>query len=656
MCGIAGIVTSSGRRIDPQLLGDMIAMIDHRGPDERGVHVDQFAALAHARLSIIDPAGGRQPMSNEDGSRWITFNGEIFNFVELREELIQKGHRFRTRSDTEVLLRLYEEEGPEAVQKLNGQWAFGLWDARERMLFLSRDLMGVRPVFYTILGDTLLFASEIKALFAHPHVSRDLDPEGLDNIFSFWATNPPRTAFRNIRELPPGHSLIWHDGQIDVSRHWRQRYAPEAPGTRSEHEYRDTLRRLLSDATRLRLRSDVPVGAYLSGGLDSSIITALVQRVSEAPLRTFSIAFDDPDLDESAHQRQLVEALHTQHTELRCSSDEIADAFPDVVWHAEQPLVRTAPVPMFLLSRLVCDSGYKVVLTGEGADEMFGGYDIFKEAKVRRFWARFPSSSRRASLVRRLYPYLKDLQRQPLPYLQSFFHVTQEDLANPFFSHLPRWGLTSRLKLFFSDDVLASLDGYDGYADLAAQLPPEYDDWDPFCQAQYLESSLLLPGYILSAQGDRPAMAHGVEGRYPFLDPNVMNFASSLPPAMKMKVLNEKHLLKLVARDLVPAPVWKRSKQPYRAPDGKVFFTGKRHDYVDDLLSAAQVRKDGIFKPEAVDRLVRKFRDGRGIGLKDNMALVAILSTQVIMDRFINNFRKVTHAGACAGSTALHRR
>ena len=259
----------------------------------------------------------------------------------------------------------------------------------------------------------------------------------------------------------------------------------------------------------------MPVGAYLSGGLDSSLIVALVKRVSDAPLRTFSVSFDDPEFDERAHQRQMVAALGTDHRELRCSNDDISRVFPDVVWHAETPLLRTAPAPLFLLSQMVRDSGYKVVLTGEGADEMFGGYDIFKEAKIRRFWSKYPSSTRRASLVKRLYPYLPNLQRQPAAYLQAFFHVAREDLANPCFSHLPRWGLTSRLKMFFSDAVRASVGDYDGCAELASRLPADYGAWDPFCQSQYLETAHLLPGYILSSQGDRVAMAHGVESRYP---------------------------------------------------------------------------------------------------------------------------------------------
>ena len=639
MCGIAGIVTSDAEALDADRVTAMTAMLAHRGPNDSGVHVELQAALGHTRLSIVDLAGGCQPMSNDDGSLWITFNGEIFNYVELREDLVRKGHQFRTQSDTEVILHLFEEEGEAAVEKLNGQWAFGIWNARSHTLFLSRDRVGVRPLFYTTVGHRLLFASEIKALFVDPDVSRAIDPSGIDNIFTFWTTLPPRTAFKSIRALPPGHSLVWCDGAVTVSQHWQPTFA-RAKADPSSDRSPDALRAVLDDAIRIRMRADVPVGAYLSGGLDSSVIVALMKH-RNARLRTFSIAFDEAGFDESRYQREVVRALHLDHVEMRCRSTDISRVFPDVVWHAETPLLRTAPAPLFLLSQLTRDSGYKVVLTGEGADEVLGGYDIFKEAKIRRFWSKYPSSTRRAALVRRLYPYLPDLQRQPAAYLQAFFHATPEDLASPWFSHLPRWRLTSRLKLFFSAGMRAALADYDGFADLATSLPPEYGEWSEFSQSQYLETAHLLPGYLLSSQGDRVAMAHSVECRHPFLDPRVLAFASALPPSLKMRGLNEKYLLKQVARGLVPASVRQRSKQPYRAPDGTAFFGVHRDEYVRELLSVPQVKRDGIFQPAAVAALVNKFQCGKATSARDGMALIGILSTQLLVHRFINHFEKV---------------
>ena len=662
MCGVAGIVAGQGRTIEANRLADMLCMLDHRGPDGHGMHVCPGAGLGHTRLSVIDLAGGSQPMSNEDGTLWITFNGEIFNYLELRTELLAKGHRFHTESDTEVILHLFEDEGADAVHRLNGQWAFGIWNTRSQVLFLSRDRLGVRPLYYTVVDQQLLFASEIKALFAHPQVSRDIDPHGLDNVFTFWSTLPPRTIFKGISELPPGHSMTWCDGRITIAQHWQQtfpdasafspgRVAPDSPDVAG-----DALHDLLVTATRRRLQADVPVGAYLSGGLDSSLVSALAARASSAPLATFSIAFDDPVFDESSHQRQVAALLGSEHHELRCSGEDISRVFPDVVWHAETPLLRTAPAPLFLLSQTVRDHGYKVVLTGEGADEMFGGYDIFKEAKIRRFWAQCPTSTRRASLLKRLYPYMPNLQRQPAAYLQSFFHVSPQDVQNPLFSHLPRWGLTSRLKMFFSDAVRSEVEGYDGCAELASRLPSDYAGWHPFCQSQYLEVSNLLPGYILSSQGDRMAMAHGVESRYPFLDRDVVQFASALPPTLKMKGLNEKYLLKRVARDLVPSSIRQRSKQPYRAPEGSTVIAHDTTGYFGDLLSHDQIRRDGMFDADAVGRLLQKSRDRKAIGVKDDMALVGILSMQIVIDRFINHFTSVPHGHTYSGTADIHRR
>lgn len=648
MCGIVGIVYSEHVPVDPRPLRRMLATLTHRGPDEQGYLVEGPVGLGHARLSIIDPAGGHQPMNHPQAGLWITFNGEIFNYVELREELIGRGHQFRTRSDTEVILHAYDEWGDSCVERFNGQWAFAIWDKPRRRLFLSRDRLGIRPLFYARLGNRLLFASEVKALLANPDVPRRIDPTGLDQVFTYWTTLAPRTIFEGISELPPGHNLVWEAGRLSTRRYWQLAIEPDG-AARTEDDWAEELIELLADATRLRLRSDVPVGAYLSGGLDSTLTTALIQRTTDAPLRTFSITFDDAEFDESEYQRQSVAALGTQHEAIRCTARDIGQVFPSVVWHAERPILRTAPAPLFLLSELVHDSGFKVVVTGEGADEMFGGYNIFKEAKVRRFWAAQPESAWRPLLLGKLYPYLPNLQAQPLAYRKAFFHVRPDDLADPLFSHLPRWEMTSRIKSFLSDEVCRAAAGTPGYADCLAQLPDQFSQWPPFCQAQYLESTIFLPGYLLSSQGDRMAMAHSVEGRYPFLDYRVAEFAARIPPRLKMKGLREKYLLKRAARGLVPESVVQRAKQPYRAPDVASFFPagdgGAPPDYVRELLASERIAKDGIFRPSAVEALMRKAAHGEVIGQRDNMALVGILSTQLIVDQFI---RKRPAAGEVA--------
>jgi len=605
--------------------------------------------FSHARLSIIDLAGGAQPMSIAGGKLWITFNGEIFNYVELRRELIQKGHTFSTRSDTEVILHLYQEEGEDCVQRLNGQWAFAIWDSTKNKLFLSRDRVGVRPLFYTLTNDELLFASEIKAIFAAADISRELDLQALDQIFTFWVTLPPRTAFQNVSQLPPGHSLVLENGHICVYQYWRLNYtADDKQSEQDEQRLTEDLLNTLLDATRIRLRSDVPVGAYLSGGLDSTIITALTHKLVGDRLRTFSVGFEAKEFDESAYQREASAFLRTQHSEVTCGYQDIANIFPDVVWHCEQPILRTAPAPMMLLAKLVRNSGFKVVLTGEGADEMLGGYDIFKETKIRQFWAKSPHSKWRPLLLKRLYPYMDGIQRQSTEYLKAFFHVSAEESDGLFFSHVPRWDLTARLKSFYSDAVRDETAKNAALSCLKDELPSEYFSWGKFTRAEYLEARYLLSGYILSSQGDRMAMAHSVEGRYPFLDYRVVQLATTLPSKLKMKVLNQKYILKQACNGLVPPSIIKRYKQPYRAPDGKSVIAS---EHLMDMLSPKQIDKDGVFDGQRVSALVAKFQSDRPTSIKDDMALVGILSTQLLLQQFVHH----AHAPSLCSMTSLEQ-
>ncbi len=634
MCGVAGfhgLVQSDAEA--RSILDRMLSVIRHRGPDGVGMFVDQDVGLGHVRLSIIDLERGHQPMTNEDGTVWVTFSGEIFNYPELREGLIQRGHTFRTATDTEVILHLYEERGPACVEAFNGDFAFALWDQRHRRLMLARDRMGVRPLYYTRHGGALLFASEIKALLQVPGISAEIDPIALDQIFTFWCPVAPRTAFRGIHELPPGHLLIAERERLLTRPYWRLEFPDRGeplgfPG--DEETAAAELRALLLDATRIRLRADVAVGAYLSGGIDSSAVVALTRHCTAGRLRTFSIGFDDPELDESMHQETMVKTLDTEHEAVRFQDSDIAGAFPQVIYHAERPVLRSAPAPLLHLARKVEQCGYRVVLTGEGADEALAGYGIFKEAKVRQYWAREPASSRRPRLLRRLYSYLPDLQAQPQPYLEAFFRVGLEQPEDLLFSHLPRWVMTSRIKRFFSEDLRRSLAGYDVLEDARAGLPPEMVRWHPLSRAQYLETTILLPGYILSSQGDRVAMAHAVEGRFPFLDHRLFEFSARLPPRLKLKVLTEKYLFRRSMRFELPPAITSRPKQPYRAPDCRSFLGSARPDYVDALLSREAISQSGYFDPDAVEKLTRKCRVQPAITNRDSMALIGILSVQLL--------------------------
>ncbi len=639
MCGIAGFHRREGGAIaDRILLTRMIDAIRHRGPDAQGVFADETAGLGHARLSIIDVAHGQQPMANGDQTIWLSFNGEIFNYVELRAELIARGHRFRTDSDTEVIIRMYEAYGADCVQRFNGDFAFALWDSRRKQFMLARDRMGVRPLYYSLRGRTLYFASEVKALLQVPEITAALDPIALDQILTFWFPLSPRTVFKEVLELPPAHVLLATPEQTTVRPYWRLDYPRlgETPPIADEKSMADEIRALLLDATRIRLRSDVPVGAYLSGGFDSSLVSAAAKQFVAGRLRTFSVAFEEQEFDESSFQDEMVRALGTQHDSVVCKSDHIARIFPEVIRHTERPVLRTAPAPLFILSELAQRRGFKVVLTGEGADEVFAGYDIFKEDKIRRFCARQPGSRLRPILLRRLYPYLPRLKGQSQSYLAAFFGAGQDDVSDPLFSHLPRFRSTSGTKAFLSQDMRRELRGYDALAELRTSLPADFAYWHPLSQAQYIETAHLLPGYILSSQGDRVSMAHAVEGRFPFLDHRLVEFAAAIPPRLKMRGLREKHILRESARGLLPASIGNRTKQPYRAPESRCFVGANAPDYVEACLAASSVASAGYFDPSAVQKLLAKCRKQDSAGYRDSMGLVGIISTQLWHGAFVN--------------------
>jgi asparagine synthase (glutamine-hydrolysing) len=640
MCGIAGILDRSTTP-DELTVRRMLGMIRHRGPDEFGIYLARDVALGNARLSIVDLAGGQQPIGNEDGTLWIVFNGEIFNHVELRQELEARGHQFSTHCDTEVILHLYEDYGPECLSRLNGQFAIAIYNEQNRSLFLARDRLGVRPIFYTQAANGLVFASEVKAVLAHPGVTAQLDPIALQQIFTYWSTLPPRSCFRNVQSLPPGHYLIAQNDRVEIAPYWHLTFdnkSGRGNANASKADYIEEFRELLVDATRIRLRADVPVGAYLSGGLDSSTIAAIIKHTGHGHLDTFSIAFSDPKFDESEHQKRMAAFLGTEHQVVYATHSDIGRVFPEVIWHTETPIMRTSPAPMFLLSRLVHDRKYKVVLTGEGADEFLAGYDIFKEAMVRRFWARQPDSTRRPKLLQRLYSDISQLNATGQAYLKAFFGAGLEETTRSDYSHFIRWRNNRRACNFFSKELRASLDQQRNQTDSDLPLPDGFKSWGPLEQAQALEITIFLSHYLLSSQGDRPAMAHSVEGRFPFLDYRVVEFCTRLPSRLKLNGLTEKYLLRQVAKEWLPAEILARVKRPYRAPIHKSFFNEARLDYVRELLQPEAIRSAGFFNPEAVSQLVTKIEQNRPLGETDDMALVGIISTQLVHQQFVENF------------------
>jgi asparagine synthase (glutamine-hydrolysing) len=626
----------------------MAGALHHRGPDEFGVYRDAHAGLAHARLSIIDLATGQQPLSDGEETLWVVFNGEIFNYVELRGELVALGHRFRTQSDTEVIVHAYRAWGDDAFARFNGQFAIALWDQTRARLTLARDRLGVRPLHMCQHLGRLYFASEVKAIFAaDPTIPRAFDPVGLDQTFTFWSVVAPRTVFAGVTELEPGHVRTIdvarperHEEGVGTQRDrafWRPSYDQRFAGTIDDAVA--AVRAALERATSLRiLRSDVPVGSYLSGGLDSSLVAALGVAAKGDRLRTFSMRFEDGEYDETEFQRTVVAHLRSEHAEIVVRRQDIAEIFPRVVFHTERPILRTAPAPLYLLSRLVHDSGIKVVLTGEGADEMFAGYDLFREAKVRRFWARAPASTFRPRLLERLYPYLHRSPVSQQKMARHFFGQNLEGALQPGFSHDLRWRTTSALKRLFSTSLRETLSGQDARAELLGSLPDEFASWSFLGQDQYLEVRTLLSGYILASQGDRMLMGHSVEGRFPFLDKDVVDLANSLPDEHKLHVLDEKHVLKRMSAGLLPESVGKRKKQPYRAPDALSFLGEVAPDWIAEHMSEGAIREAGVFEPAVVENLWKKCqerRDDSQFSNADNMAVVGVLSTQILHDRFI---------------------
>jgi len=636
MCGIAGIIDYSGNNITVSTIKSMLSSINHRGPDESGIYISPNATIGNVRLSIIDLVSGQQPLQDSTGRYWIAFNGEIFNYLELRKELEKNGIRFKTNSDTEVLVELYAKYGSKCLQKLNGQFAFAIWDKQEEELFMARDRVGIRPLFYNITDGILTFGSEIKAIFQHKLVSRELNPESLSEIYTFWTSISPATAFKNIYELSPGHYLVYNRNGIKVEKYWELKFS-DSNSDISLNDAREQLDELLTSAVRLRLRADVEVAAYLSGGIDSSATVAYIKEIEPGVLNTFSIGFKDKVFDESRYQKEAVKFLDTNHKSISCSSSDISCHFPRVVWHSETPVTRTAPTPMMILSGLVRDNDIKVVITGEGSDEMLAGYDIFRESEIRRFWARQPHSSMRPLLLKKIYPDIPHLKNASPNILKMFFGYKLDDVDNPFYSHLLRWNNSNHIKKHFADDIKENLNNYNPFEKLTGQLPHNFAKWDSLAKAQWLETTVFMSGYLLSSQGDRMAMANSVEGRYPFLDHRLIEFCSGLPAKYKLRGLNEKFLLKKLIENRIPESIIKRPKQPYRAPISSVFLNAESPDYTRYMLSENYTRETGIFNFDSISAMLNKIEKTGTASEMDNMVLAAVISTHLLNYQFIQN-------------------
>ena len=637
MCGIAGILNHENK-ISVDLIKSMLLKIRYRGPDESGIYTGKNIGLGNVRLSIIDLVSGQQPLSNADKSLCIVYNGEIFNYIELKQELIKLGYKFQTNSDTEVLLLMYQEYREKCLDKLNGQFAFAVWDKTKDQLFLARDRVGIRPLFYADTGNDFVFASEVKSILEHPQIKPEINFKALSQIFTFWTTITPDTIFKNIYELPPGCYMSVTTEVRRIVKYWHLKY-PESENEQYKgniNAAKEEFHSLFLDSVRLRLRADVPVAAYLSGGIDSSATTSYIKQVAYKNLNTYSIGFEESEFDETVYQNEVSEYLKTKHIAFKCSNNDIANYFPDVIWHTETPVLRTAPVPMYLLSKNVHENNIKVVITGEGADEMLAGYDIFKEAIIREFWSKYPGSRFRPLLLQKLYPYISQFQGRNKNMLKFFYGYKLSETSSPVYSHLLRWHNTSRLQSYFSRDVRSELTGYDPVSELLDNISCTLHNWNLLSRAQWLETNIFMSGYLLSSQGDRMAMANSVEGRYPFLDHRVIEFCTKLPAEYKLRGLNEKYLLKKLMEGKLPESVLKRWKQAYRAPISKSFFTMNSPGYVDELLSEDSINSNNIFDAGSISKLMARRKTGTDFSELDDMAVAAILSTQLLIEIFLN--------------------
>jgi asparagine synthase (glutamine-hydrolysing) len=584
-----------------ELIGRMCGVIAHRGPDDEGHYVNERVAIGMRRLSIIDVASGHQPICNEDGSVWIVFNGEIYNYRELRDWLISRGHKFQTRTDTETIVHLYEEEGERCVEKLRGMFAFAIWDWRNRALFLARDRAGKKPLHYALVGDTLLFGSEIKSLLQYPGIERKVNLEAISDFLTFGYVPDPATAFAGVHKLPPAHTLTFKDGRIGVRSYWDFSYTREAEiaGSRDENAYLERLRELLAESVRVRLESEVPLGAFLSGGIDSSTVVALMAREMGQPVKTFSIGFNESSFDELKFARVTAERFQTDHHEFVVTPD-ICRIVGEIVWHHDEPFADVSSIPTYVVSKMAREF-VTVVLSGDGGDEVFGGYERYAVEKNRERYERIPGFIRRQFLSR--------LSRA-LPqgaYGKRFLSNISLD-AGPRYVDSGSYFNEEAKRTLLSPEARLALNGYNSAAafERAYNVPTSKAHLD---HLMYLDSKLYLPGDIL-VKVDRMSMANSLETRAPLLDHKLIEFVQTIPAPLKLNGLETKYILKRAVAGLIPDEIIHRPKKGFDVPIVH-WFNRELRELLDDTLNDRRTRERGYFNHSAVLYILDEHRRGR---------------------------------------------
>src|SRR6201988_827591 len=608
MCGINGIAlsTRSGRRLDQDTVVRMRDVIRHRGPDDAGIFVDSRIGLGHRRLSIVDVAAGHQPMTNEDDSLQIIYNGEIYNHADYRRELEQRGHVYRTHCDTETILHLYEEHGARCVDHLRGMFAFAIWDARKKELFIARDRLGVKPLYFTHLQDgSLYFGSEIKTLFEAGAIKPELNFKLLPDYLANHATSGEETLYRGVRRLFPGHTLTWRDGEIEINKYWDVSFVKTADENRSDKDYIAEWAELFRTSVRLRLMADVPLGMFLSGGIDSSAIAAVMSGMVDEPIKTFSVAFAEREANELAYARIVAEAYKTNHHEVVVSPEEFFQALPKLVWHEDEPLAHPSSVALYFVS-LLASQHVKVVLTGEGSDELLAGYGRYRKTilnlSMGKLYLSFAPSVVRDVVRSGVKGLPASRVRQKL--LRSFLGVTP-DIESIYFDNFAVFPLAMQTGLL-SDSAREQIGPINPYAGVKEVL--EQTD------AKSLLDTLLyadIKTYLheLLMKQDQMSMATSIESRVPFLDHKLVEFTCSLPERLKLRGGTTKYILREAMKGVLPEQILSRSKMGFPVPIG-AWFRGAYKSVIDEYVLSERATSRNIFNSEVVQDLVNRHQSG----------------------------------------------
>ncbi|MCK4325607.1 asparagine synthase (glutamine-hydrolyzing) [bacterium] len=630
MCGIYGILSLNERPVDKELLQRMGDVLKHRGSDDEGVYISKSKisniGLGHRRLAIIDLETGHQPMHNEDGSVWIVFNGEIYNFRDLREALEKQGHKFYTKSDTEVIIHLYEEHGTECLKFLRGMFAFAIWDEKKERLFLARDRVGQKPLCYAIQNGQFIFASEIKAILQVPGIKRGVNLEAMHHYLTYQYVPSPLTMFQGIRKLPPAHFLVWEKGKVSIRRYWELNFEKKAKMTEKECEER--ILHLLEESVRLRLVSDVPFGAFLSGGIDSTAVVGIMAKLSDRPVKTFSIGFEERAYDELQFARIAAKRFGTDHHEFIVRPDAL-EVLPKLIWHYNEPFADSSAIPTYYVAKETREH-VTVALNGDGGDECFGGYPRYQAVKLAKFFDKTPNWLRRrlvAAIADRL-PESSE-QKRLLRRAKRFLGA----MSLPPERRYVRWICffdNERKNQLYSPEVKRAMDGIDSFR-ILEDLYTEENSSDFLDKTFYVDIMTYLPDDLL-VKVDMATMANSLEARSPFLDHKLMEFSASIPSSLKLRGLTSKYILKKALREVLPPQIMRRGKMGFGVPIGR-WFRNELKDYLYEVLLDEVSLKRGYFNENYVKQLLDEHCQG---GYDHGNRLWALLNLELWHRMFID--------------------